>query len=55
MGAEKELLKLAPALQSAGLVSNLAKKKKKSIIRDATDIIFGSALIDAEGDIIGEM
>jgi len=53
---EKELLKLAPTLHAAGLVANLIKKKKKkNLIGDATDIIFGSAFIKAESDIIGEM
>ena len=56
MTTEKELLKLVPALQAGALVYNLTKKKKKkNIVKDATDVIFGSAFIKAESDIIGEM
>lgn len=52
----KEILKVAPTLQAANLVTNLSKKrKKKSLIGDATGIIVGSSLIKTEYDLIGEL
>lgn len=49
----KDILNIAPTLQAASLVSNLSKKKKKkSILGDATDIFVGVPLIKAESDLI---
>ena len=49
----KDILQTAPTLQAVSLVGGLAKKKKKKrIVGDAIDIIFGSSVIKTESDLI---
>jgi hypothetical protein len=49
----KDILNVVPVLNSANLVSNLSKKKKKKgILGDATDIFIGVPLIKVESDLI---
>lgn len=51
----KDILKVVPTLHAAQLVVGLTKKKKKKrgIIGDATSVLFGVPLIQAESQMIG--
>ena len=52
----KDILNLTPTIQSASLVSNLTKKKKKrKLVNDSVDIIFGTSLIQAESKLINTL
>ena len=49
----KNILKIVPTLQAAKLVGELSKKKKKpSLVKDATKILVGVPLIKLESDLI---
>lgn len=50
----KDILKVVPTIQAANMLDRMTKKKKKkSLIGDATDIFVGIPLIQAESDLIG--
>ena len=54
----KPLLRIAPAIQAASLVGSIARKKKRragDMFGDASNIIIGSALIQAESAFIEGM
>ncbi len=49
----KEILQLAPIMQSVHLVGRLAKKKKKRPVGDFMDVVVSTEFIKAESNIIG--
>lgn len=53
MSITKDILKLAPTMQSAHLIGGLTKKKKKKPVKDFMDIMVGTEFIKAESNLIG--
>lgn len=49
----KPILRAGLVAQAANLVLSKRKKKKRSLIGNASNIIVGTSLIQAESDIIG--
>lgn len=52
----KDVLNLVPTIHSANLVTNLTKKKKKrNLVKDSVDIIFGTSIIKLESNLISSL
>ena len=52
----KNILKAIPTIHAAQLVTKMAaKKKKKKLLTDFTDVMVGTTLIQTEADFIGGM